>query len=496
MLIERNKSNDENFSNRSSNNSAELTNSTFPQRDKPRVAVIGAGIAGLTTALDLQKNGFDVVVFEAADRVGGRILSEIPKFGVPIELGGQLINGLEHAPLLDFMAELGIEKRDRFAADQPYQRSAFVVDGIEYSDEQLAEGLSDLLSDIRTEKSFEAYPTLSSLLKAYTKIPPWCAVVLESVSTAELGIDPHNMKTTEFLEYYLKGLASGQGIVARDYGQFCCKDGNQQIPMKIADSLGDRVQTNHLLKAASGGVGDQIYRLHLVDGDGAGRIVEAELLVFALPYSALRKVDLSQLPLSDERREAISSLEYNNHGKIVSEIYGVDENDLGGANVALVCTTTDGKAEAAHWTWPTDRASGGSAMHLVSFEELPIEEGGKFLRLATSSELRSLEKQCEDLFPSATLFGNSFVVNWGHKETAGGAYAAASAEFLDRYPNGLSQEESGTGIYFCGEHITSANNPTPGFMNTAFLSGRIVAEAIVDRYSTNSIVGEETLSPV
>lgn len=41
---------------------------------RPRVAVIGAGISGLATALDLAETGdVDVTVFEAADRVGGKI---------------------------------------------------------------------------------------------------------------------------------------------------------------------------------------------------------------------------------------------------------------------------------------------------------------------------------------------------------------------------------------------------------------------------------------
>jgi protoporphyrinogen/coproporphyrinogen III oxidase len=42
--------------------------------DRPRVAVVGAGISGLATALALTDTGdVDVTVFEAADRVGGKI---------------------------------------------------------------------------------------------------------------------------------------------------------------------------------------------------------------------------------------------------------------------------------------------------------------------------------------------------------------------------------------------------------------------------------------
>ena len=39
----------------------------------PRVVVVGAGIAGLTTALRLAEAGLDVEVREADDRVGGKL---------------------------------------------------------------------------------------------------------------------------------------------------------------------------------------------------------------------------------------------------------------------------------------------------------------------------------------------------------------------------------------------------------------------------------------
>ncbi|SDR71300.1 flavin monoamine oxidase family protein [Microterricola viridarii] len=53
-----------------------------------RIAVIGAGIAGLTAARALRESGFDVVVVEARDRLGGRIQSMVDDhWPVPVELG-------------------------------------------------------------------------------------------------------------------------------------------------------------------------------------------------------------------------------------------------------------------------------------------------------------------------------------------------------------------------------------------------------------------------
>src|SRR3954468_15647665 len=42
----------------------------------PRVAIVGAGIAGLNAALTLQDKGIAATLYEAADHVGGRMHSD------------------------------------------------------------------------------------------------------------------------------------------------------------------------------------------------------------------------------------------------------------------------------------------------------------------------------------------------------------------------------------------------------------------------------------
>lgn len=54
------------------------------------VIVVGAGYAGLSTALKLHESGIDVLVLEAGDRVGGRTLST-DEGGVRVDHGGQWV---------------------------------------------------------------------------------------------------------------------------------------------------------------------------------------------------------------------------------------------------------------------------------------------------------------------------------------------------------------------------------------------------------------------
>ncbi|MGB5325260.1 MAG: FAD-dependent oxidoreductase [Pseudomonadales bacterium] len=74
-----------------------------------RVAVVGAGLAGLTAAYELAKDSrFDVVLLEARKRIGGRVLSRRVR-GSDVDLGGFLVfPWYRHYRALSY--ELGLEQ--------------------------------------------------------------------------------------------------------------------------------------------------------------------------------------------------------------------------------------------------------------------------------------------------------------------------------------------------------------------------------------------------
>jgi monoamine oxidase len=80
--------------------------------ERADVAVVGAGVAGLAAARELRRRGLAVVVLEARDRIGGRILTlRDPRLPLPVELGAEFVHGA--APVTyRLLAEAGITTSD------------------------------------------------------------------------------------------------------------------------------------------------------------------------------------------------------------------------------------------------------------------------------------------------------------------------------------------------------------------------------------------------
>lgn len=77
-----------------------VENPNRPNRTGHRVAVVGSGPAGLTTAAELAKLGHEVVIFEALHMAGGVLMYGIPQFRLPKEIVQAEV---------DYVKSLGVE---------------------------------------------------------------------------------------------------------------------------------------------------------------------------------------------------------------------------------------------------------------------------------------------------------------------------------------------------------------------------------------------------
>ncbi|PWB96544.1 flavin monoamine oxidase family protein [Salinibacterium hongtaonis] len=75
-----------------------------------RIAIVGAGIAGATAARILVDSGYDVVVIEGRDRLGGRVSTlNGDDWPFPLELGADVISALDSAAVLAELADANID---------------------------------------------------------------------------------------------------------------------------------------------------------------------------------------------------------------------------------------------------------------------------------------------------------------------------------------------------------------------------------------------------
>ncbi len=77
-----------------------------------KIAIVGAGLAGLACGYELQQKGIKASLYEASDRPGGRCYSLDSLFpGQVVERGGEFIDNL-HKTMLGYVKEFKLEVED------------------------------------------------------------------------------------------------------------------------------------------------------------------------------------------------------------------------------------------------------------------------------------------------------------------------------------------------------------------------------------------------
>src|SRR4051812_33784614 len=111
----------------------------------PTVAIVGGGIAGMHCAYRLKTLGVMATVYDASDRLGGRMFTDRKTFpdGMHCELGGELID-TGHQTMRDLAAELGIELLDYTAQDMNLTRPWADIAGMHLTTQDILTGYAPI----------------------------------------------------------------------------------------------------------------------------------------------------------------------------------------------------------------------------------------------------------------------------------------------------------------------------------------------------------------
>ena len=111
---------------------------------KPRVCIVGAGVSGLKCADILLGEGVDITIFEARDRIGGRVSQQNIQ-DHPVDLGANWIHGTHKNPIMELAKETETETAD------PEEGAAVFDENGDVLGPELSKDLSKILWDIIAE---------------------------------------------------------------------------------------------------------------------------------------------------------------------------------------------------------------------------------------------------------------------------------------------------------------------------------------------------------
>jgi monoamine oxidase len=281
------------------------------------VVVVGGGMAGLIAARDLLAANVSVLVLEARNRVGGRLLNHTLANGSVVELGGQWV-GPTQDRVLALAKDLGLElfltyvEGEHFLAVdgsvERYGGEDFHLPGEASADvTETWEQLQEIAEEVPLDEPWGAAKagtwdaqTLESWLIANAKtemgLGYWSTMV-----PALFSADAAEMSLLHFLFYCRSGGTLDRLVDTHGGAQESrLVGGSQQLALRLADRLGDAVRLGSPVGAIR-----QDERGVEVAHDGG--IVAAGQAIVALPPTLAGRIRYSPVlpPLRDQLTQQV-----------------------------------------------------------------------------------------------------------------------------------------------------------------------------------------------
>ena len=298
-----------------------------------RIAIVGAGIAGLNAALTLQDAGLSCRVYEASDRIGGRMHSDTTIWadGMVSEWCGEFIDG-DHETIRGLAERFGLKMIDLGTAG--WAQSILYFFNRYYSMQDLARGFQALSPVLQQQMQEVGFPTTYSHFTEtgyrldHLSVYEWIEQYVEGGHDSPLGhmldggcrgfygLDTQTQSSLN-LVYMFASRVFGDRSAAPGPMQGSSKiaGGNQQLPLAIARSLPEGcIQLHHQLVAIKRHSDDAV-TLSFATPEGPSEIT-CDHVILALPFSTLRHADYQQAGFDALKRTAITQLGYGTISKL------------------------------------------------------------------------------------------------------------------------------------------------------------------------------------
>ena len=239
------------------------------------VIVIGAGISGLSAAKKLKQKGFNVIVLESQDKVGGRLRTN-RSLGVAFDEGASWIHGVNGNPITNLAQQAGMntfetldESRKSFDVGGK-MRSSSVYDNAE---DELYAILNKMMKSGKSDQSFQT--VFNKLYSEKVNDRLW-KFLLSTYVTFDLG-DLDKLSSLLYSEGEVFGGA--EKIATNGYdtiANYLANDLDVQLNQKVSkvDYSGPRVKVTH-----------------------NGTISEADYVIVTVPLGVLKTNVIQFLPV-------------------------------------------------------------------------------------------------------------------------------------------------------------------------------------------------------
>lgn len=278
--------------------------------DAVDVIVVGAGVAGLTTARLLSADGRRVVVLEARDRIGGRVHTD-RRDGHVTDLGASWIHGIEDNAVADAVGAFGIRTVEFTVGGYQVDSRPIAYhgpDGRRLSADEAAR----FADDVRTvDRALADVVERSAPLDTYRDVIARAVVTPDWDGERAERVSEHLEHRSEEQYGVSADLLAAHGLdddtIAGDEVVF--PDGYDVLPAHLAAGLDVRLE--HVVEHVRHGVEGVT-----VTSDRGS--FQADAVVVTVPVGVLQSGDLVIEPALPERhRQALGRLRMNAFEKVV-----------------------------------------------------------------------------------------------------------------------------------------------------------------------------------